>query len=95
MLFVISLLPATIFVVIGYFVIFSSTKGEGGVKRFGQFLGAWLLFLAGVTVLGGLLGPLLGVPGAMGGITNMSQHMQRMENLEEEQLTILRELQDD
>lgn len=93
MAFLISLLPATIFVVIGYFVLFSSTKSEGGIKRFGQYLGGWLLFLAGVTVLAGLLGPMFGISGSMGGMMNMSQHIERMEALEEEQLAILQELQ--
>lgn len=93
MAFLISLLPATIFVVVGYFVLCSSTKSEGGVKRFGQYLGGWLLFLAGITVLAGLLGPMFGISGRMSGMMNMSQHMDRMETLEEEQLAILRELQ--
>jgi hypothetical protein len=93
MSFLISLLPATIFVVIGYFVIYSSAKSEGGVKRFGQILGAWLLFLGAATVLGGTLGPMFGLRGPMGGAGGMFQHMSRMESLEEEQLTILRELQ--
>ncbi len=93
MSFLISLLPATIFAVIGYFVIFSSQHSEGGVKRFGQYLGIWVLFLAGVTVLGGLLGPMFGITGPMEGVMNMSQHMERMEALEEEQLSILRALQ--
>ena len=93
MSFLVSLLPATIFVVIGYFVIYSSAKSEGGVKRFGQILGAWLLFLGGVTVIGGTLGPMFGLQGPMGGMGNMSEHMSRMETLEEEQLSILRELQ--
>jgi len=92
MSFLFSLLPATFFVVIGYFVIYSSAKSEGGVKRFGQVPGAWLLFLGGVTVLAGALGPMFGLQGPMGG---MSEHMSRMETMEEEQLAILRELQGD
>lgn len=93
MVFIISLLPATIFIVIGYFVIFSSTKGEGAVKRLGQYLAGWLFFLAGVTVLGGVLGAIVGVESPMGGLMSMTQHMEAMQALEEEQLEILHELQ--
>jgi hypothetical protein len=90
MLFIVSLLPATIFAVIGYFVVFASTRSEGGVKRFGQYLGGWVLFLAAITVLGGALAPIFGISGFMDG---MAQHMETMSNVEEQQLEMLRELQ--
>jgi len=92
MLFFFSLIPATVLVVIGYFVLFASTHAEGGVRTFGKFLAMWLLFLGAVVVLGGLLAPALGIRGPMAG---MEEHMQRMEQHEEEQLRMLRELQQD
>lgn len=94
MIFAISLLPATILTVIGYFVVFASTRSEGGVKRFGRYLGAWLLFLAGITVLGGAIAPITGVQGLMGGFfEGMSRHMETMSTVEQQQLEMLRDLQ--
>ena len=46
MCFFFSLIPATIFTVIGYFVLFSSTKAEGNVKNFGQILAIWIFVIA-------------------------------------------------
>lgn len=46
MCFFFSLFPATIFIVIGYFVLFSSTKAEGNVKKFGQILAIWIFIVA-------------------------------------------------
>lgn len=46
MCFFFSLIPATIFSVIGYFVLFSSTKAEGNVKKFGQILAFWIFIIA-------------------------------------------------
>jgi len=92
MLFAVSLIPATILVVIGYFVLFSAMRAEGGVKRFGQYLAAWVIFLGGVSVAAGLLASTLGVQLSMGGI---GQHRQAMEQMEEEQTKILRDLQHD
>jgi len=41
-----SFIPATVFTVIGYFVLFSSTKAEGNVKKFGQVLAIWIFIIA-------------------------------------------------
>ena len=46
MCFLFSVVPATVWVVIGYFVLFSSTKIQGPVKTFGQFLAIWVFVLA-------------------------------------------------
>ena len=46
MCFFFSLIPATMFTVIGYFVLFSSTKAEGRVKSFGQILAIWIFIIA-------------------------------------------------
>jgi Mn2+/Fe2+ NRAMP family transporter len=94
LLFAISLLPATIFAVIGYFVVFASTRSEGGIKRFGQYLGGWVLFLAAFTALGGAVAPIVGVESLMGGfLDGMTQHMETMSSVEEQQLEMLQELQ--
>ena len=46
MCFFFSLIPATVVVVIGYFVLFSSTKTVGAVKKFGKVLAIWLFIIA-------------------------------------------------
>jgi len=43
MCFFFSFLPATIWVVVGYFILFSSTKTQGGVQMFGRVLAIWVL----------------------------------------------------
>ena len=51
MCFFFSFLPATFWAVVGYFVLFSSTKAEGGVKTFGRVLAVWTFIIAGFIVL--------------------------------------------
>jgi hypothetical protein len=47
MCFLVSLLPATIWVVLGYFILFSSTKTMlETVQRFGQILAIWVFIIA-------------------------------------------------
>ncbi len=46
MCFLFSLIPATIFVVLGYFVLFSATKTQGAVQTFGYVLAIWLFIIA-------------------------------------------------
>ncbi len=46
MCFFISLLPATIWAVIGYFVLLSSTRAEGRVQTLGHWLAIWIFFIA-------------------------------------------------
>ena len=46
MWFFASLIPATIWVVLGYFILFSSTKTQGQVQRFGQILAVWVFVIA-------------------------------------------------
>ena len=53
MLFFCSLIPATFAVVVGYFVLFSSAKGEGGVKLFGQILAIWIFAVAALFPIAG------------------------------------------
>jgi hypothetical protein len=48
MCFIISLVPATIFITIGYFVLFSSKKAEGSISKFGFILAVWLFIVAAI-----------------------------------------------
>ena len=53
MCFLISFMPATFWAIVGYLVLFSSTKAEGGVKTLGQILGIWALVISGFILLAG------------------------------------------
>jgi hypothetical protein len=54
MCFIISLIPATIWLIIGYFVLFSAFKIEpGGIRAFGIVLAIWLFIIAAAIVIGG------------------------------------------
>jgi hypothetical protein len=57
-----SLLPATLVVVLGYFILFSSTKTQGAVKTFGQILAIWLFILAAVFPVAGAYATYAGFP---------------------------------
>jgi len=89
MIFLFSLIPATGLVILGYFVIYTAMRAEGGVKRFGKYLGVWIFFLATASILGGLFASTVDIPGPMGYI---GQHMERMQKMEEQQLEILRDI---
>ena len=72
MCFIFSLIPATFYVVIGYLVLFASSKAEGGIKKFGQILSAWIFILA-------LLIPIGGAFITLSGICPLAEMMQNME----------------
>ncbi len=46
MCFFFSFIPATVWVVIGYFVLFASAKAEGGIQMFGRILAIWIFVIA-------------------------------------------------
>jgi len=46
MYFFFSLIPATLAVVLGYFILFSSARAQGAVKVLGRILAAWVFVLA-------------------------------------------------
>lgn len=71
MCFIFSLIPATIFAVIGYFVLFSSTKAEGAVQKFGQILAIWVLIVA-------LFFPIMGLYVTLSGLCPIGELMQTM-----------------
>ena len=46
MCFFVSFVPATFWLVVGYFVLFSSARAEGGVKVFGRVVAIWIFIIA-------------------------------------------------
>ncbi len=46
MCFFFSLLPATIFTTLGYFVLFAASKADGGIAIFGWVLAIWIFVIA-------------------------------------------------
>ena len=61
MCFFFSFLPATIWLVIGYFVLFSSTKAAGSVRTFGRGLAIWAFVISGCFLLAGAYVTLTGL----------------------------------
>jgi hypothetical protein len=53
MCFVISLIPATFWAIVGYFILFSSTRAKGTVQTLGRVLAVWTFIIAGFILLGG------------------------------------------
>jgi hypothetical protein len=48
-----SLIPATLAVVLGYFILLSSTRAQGAVKTLGRTLAAWVFVLAALLPVAG------------------------------------------
>lgn len=67
MYFLFSLIPATLSVVLGYFVLFSASKAQGMVKTLGQILAVWVFILAVAIPTAGAYATYAGLPtiGAM------------------------------
>ena len=53
MCFFASLIPATFFVILGYFVLYASSRSEGGVRTFGRILAVWIFLIALLPPIGG------------------------------------------
>ncbi len=70
MCFFFSLVPATVFMVFGYFVLFSSTKAEGGVSTCGRVLAIWVFVVA-------LFFPICGAYVSLAGLCPIDTLMQR------------------
>jgi hypothetical protein len=62
MYFFFSLIPATLAVVLAYFILFSSNKTEGAVKTLGQILAIWVFVLAALFPLAGGYATYAGLP---------------------------------
>lgn len=69
MCFFFSLVPATILVVVGYFVLFSTGKAQGGTRRFGRVLAIWIFVVA-------LLPPIAGAYVTLSGQCPFTEMMQ-------------------
>ncbi len=54
MCLILSFVPATLFLAIGYLVLVSSAKAEGARRRFGEILAIWVFIVA-------LIIPIIGV----------------------------------
>ena len=46
MCFFFSFMLATFWAVVGYFVLFSSSKADGGIRTFGRVLAVWIFVIA-------------------------------------------------
>lgn len=66
-----SLLPATIWAVVGYFILFSSTRAQGAVRSFGRALAIWVFVIAAFF-------PIMGAYVAIMGICPIESIMQSM-----------------
>lgn len=71
MYFFFSLIPATLAVVLAYFILFSSSKATGPVKTLGQVLAVWVLMLAAALPIAGGYATYAGLPS----IASMMQSM--------------------
>jgi len=61
MCFFASLIPATAWLVIGYFVLFSSAKAEAGIRTFGRALAIWTYVIAAFFPIAGAYAALTGL----------------------------------
>jgi hypothetical protein len=71
MCFFFSFLPATFWIVIGYFVLFSTTKSEGGIRLFGKILAIWVFIIASFF-------PIAGAFITISGMCPIAQHFEEM-----------------
>jgi hypothetical protein len=72
MCFFFSLIPATIWVVLGYFVLFSSDRTQGAVRMFGQILAIWVFIIAAFFPV---MGAYVSLAGLCPSIESMMQSM--------------------
>jgi hypothetical protein len=61
MCFVVSLVPATVWLIIGYFVLFAASRSDRGIRVFGQVLAVWIFVIAVVIPLAGAYVTLAGL----------------------------------
>ena len=71
MCFLLSLIPATLWVILGYFILFSSTKAQGRVQVFGRILAVWVFILAAVF-------PIIGAYVTLAGLCPLGAMIQSM-----------------
>ena len=61
MCFFFSLIPATFWAIVGYFVLFSSSKAVDGIRKFGQVLAIWIFVIAAAIPIAGAYATLAGL----------------------------------
>lgn len=61
MCFFFSLIPATVWLVIGFFVLYAAVRTDGGLRTFGTALAIWTFIVAGVILLAGAFVTLAGL----------------------------------
>jgi hypothetical protein len=61
MCFLFSLIPATFWVVVGFFVLFTSGKAEGTLGKFGKVLAIWIFVIATFIIICGAYMTLTGL----------------------------------
>ena len=61
MCFFLSLMPATICVTVGFFVLFAASKADGAIKIFGRVLAIWLFVIAAFIPIAGAYVTLAGL----------------------------------
>ena len=71
MCFFLSLVPATIWVVLGYFVLFSSYRTHGPIQMFGQVLAVWVFIIAAFFPVAGAYVTLAGLCPSIEGIMRL------------------------
>lgn len=74
MWFLSSLLPATLPLVLGYFVLVAAARTQGATASFGRILAVWLFALAA-------LFPLAGAYVSFAGLSPLDAAMQRMDSM--------------
>lgn len=61
MCLILSLLPATVFTVLGFIVLYCATQSEGRMSTFGRFLATWVFVVAAFFPLMGAYVTIAGV----------------------------------
>jgi len=61
MCFFFSFIPATVWLVVGYFVLYASAKAEGGIRKFGRVLAIWTFVIAAFLPVAGAYVTLAGL----------------------------------
>jgi hypothetical protein len=71
MYFFLSLIPTTLGLIVGYFILFSSTKAEGAMKAFGRILAVWVFILVAVMPIAGAYATYAGAPSVVAMMRSM------------------------
>lgn len=75
MYFFFSLIPATVGVIVGFFILFTSTKTQGAMQMFGRVLAIWVLIIAALFPLAGAYATFAGFPSVGAVMQSMHSRM--------------------